>query len=341
MRSQVPLTYLVAGRRKGSREMERVLCSDWHEVGIAEADPRDVQPVASWTEIPGGDQYDGDGFFENGDRVDVCLVNDQHYRRRRDEGRSPPNVADLRVAPLTVRGMPESRLLDSWVPTGTEPYFRSVVLNNRDRAIKALDQKAETLLSVDGEIWERCPEPCLVVEEDERYQVITISPGFPAEGTGRCLLFHFNLDEFEEARVFALGRIATLGWEADALRVFVNLSGTERIPARDHLRHDIRSYAAGFLEETGQVTLNRCGAGFARAWGALANAVEELRTDERDASVDNVISCWSDLIEAEDALGNRTEDRPRGDRGRLEALESRWQRRGIRLDFGTSDAGPR
>ncbi|MBY3151083.1 hypothetical protein HFO56_01490 [Rhizobium laguerreae] len=283
--------------------MDRVVVADLLPINVASAGLLDAPVRISWTR-----SHDhAYNFFEDyaiGDdgRVDVRTFNGNFYRPLTNAG-TPLDVASATERVLIdyqphsdkPQELAAAQVVATQFPGRyPRPTFAGETLSNEQDIVQALTERVEGLLVLDGTVWERCPEPVLVIEEDFfRNPSIFISPGFLDKySPGRDKYFTFAMDELDQALAFANGRTQTQGEEVE-IRVSAEIHvAVPEVLSRYQLADDAVRHASEMQRSGGAVELNRASPDYIRAWMEFSDSVATAHLTQDDAEIQLLIDAW-------------------------------------------------
>ncbi|MCS4089713.1 hypothetical protein [Rhizobium sp. BK176] len=306
MHIKLPYAFQVTGKVPGSRRMDRVIAADWLSVNVATASFLDAPVCISWTRRHDFNFFEDHAVGEEG-RVDIRTFNGNFYRPLTGMG-TPMRAEDI-VDRILIDYEPHSDKPEQLVLTQVSfainkggyprPSFVGETLSNEQDIAQALTEKAEGLLFLDGTVWERCPEPVLIAEEDfVRDPTIFISPGFLDKYTsGRSRYFTFAIDESEEALAFAEGRTAPAGEEI-AIHVSAEITTVvSELLSRYHVADDAVRHATEALRSGGAVELNRASPDYIRSWMNFQEALASATLTQDDREIQLLVDAWVEFAE--------------------------------------------
>lgn len=306
MHVKFPYAFQVTGKVPGSRKMDRVIAADWISVNVASASLLDAPVCISWTRRHDYNFFDSNAVGDEG-RVDIRTFNGNFYRPVTNAG-----------TPMQAEGVTERIWID-YEPHSDKPEllgaaqvsfaynkggyprpsFVGETLSNEQDIATALTEKAEGLLFLDGTVWERCPEPVLIAEEDfVRDPSIFISPGFvDTYSPGRSRYFTFAMDEADDALAFANGRTAPGGQQ---IAIHASAEITTVVPevlTRYQLADDAVRLAREALRSGGAVELNRASPDYIRAWMEFSDMLASATLTQDDREIQLLIDAWLEFAE--------------------------------------------
>jgi hypothetical protein len=301
MHLKLPYAFQVTGKVPGTRKMDRVIVCDWLSVNVDSASFLDAPMCLSWTRRHDYNFFEDHAVGVEG-RVDVRTFNGKFHRPLTDLG-TPLQATGVAGRVLIDYGPHSDKPEELAAAQAAFPFFPGryprpsfvgETLSNEQDIAQALTEKAEGLLFLDGTVWERCPEPVLIVEEDfVRDHSIFISPGFLDKyAPGRSRYFTFAMDELDDALAFANGLTPPTN-EQVAITVSAEIhTAVPEMLSRYHLADDAVRHASEMQRSGGAVELNRSSPDYIRAWMEFSEAVAAARLTQDDAEIQLLIDAW-------------------------------------------------
>ena len=303
---KLPYAFHVTGRKAKSRKMDRVIACDTRQLRLAETDAASAPVCVAWDETHPYNFFAQHAVGETGSRrVEVRYFGDRFYR--------PVTEPDGRHVEAGVLG---ARILVDYSPLGDLPHnmeaaqqafsrgepgygrpdFEGETYGDEAEVVKALEDRAASLLVIDGLVWERCPEPVLIAEEEYRRETdFTVSPGFldTHERSSQGIFVTFALDETDEAVEFLRGYQQAMGVDAE-IRVSARVDAgiSRELLGRSHVGDDAIRLAALSLRIGGGNTLNSVPSSYSRRWVALDKALEAARLTPDETNIQLLLEAW-------------------------------------------------
>ncbi|MDW9478866.1 hypothetical protein GOB57_09230 [Sinorhizobium meliloti] len=303
MHIKLPYVFQITGKVPGTRRMDRVIAGDFLEVNVATASHLDAPICVSWTRVDAYNFFEDFALGQEG-RVDIRMFDGEYYRPLTNVGNTALQASDI-AGRVLIDYQPHSQkweelaaaqaVLAVFPERYARPAFVGETLSNEQEIVEAISERADGLLLVDGTVWERCPEPMLVVEEDfARHNSIYISPAFPDKykpGT-REEYFTFAVDELDAALTFARSRPQPPGEYID---ITVCASIDARVPemlSRHHVADDVVRHAARIIREGGYIELNQASPDYVRVWMECSEALAAAKLTPEDTEIHLLIDAW-------------------------------------------------
>lgn len=317
MHIKLPYAFQTTGKVPGTRKMDRVVACDWLTVNVASVGHLDAPICVSWTREAAYNFFEDHAVGGEG-RVDIRMFDGNFYRPLTEVNDS--FKAEDVAGRVLIDYQPHSDKPEEFAAAQIafnhfpERYarheFDGETFSNEQDIVEALTERAEGLLLVGGTVWERCPEPILVVEEDfVRHNSIYISPAFPDKykAASREEYFTFAINELEEAVAFAQNRPQPPGEEID---VTVCAAIDARVPemlSRTQLADDVIRHAEKVLREGGYTQLNQTTPAYTRAWIAFSEALAAAKLTPEDTEIQLLIDDWTKFADENNALNGAPE----------------------------------
>jgi hypothetical protein len=319
MQIRLPYAFHVTG--KIGRKMERIIIGDFKTFVLPEM-PGDTAPVCVSAEREHRYSFVEDNTV--GGRMDVRYFDGGFYRAKSDDG-IPVLAENLARRALidysefegeasskAVSLLTEQVLMNESGRAKPRPNFQGETYSDEGDILEKLEAEVAKLIVIDGTVWEKCPEPVLVVEQDlGRHRGIFIGPAFPdtylpdRKGTFAV----FDIDQSDEALAFARRRAELVGGDVDiSVTATVSVLAPE-VLARGHATADILRHVGEFVQETGRVQLNNASGEYARSWRVLSETLLEARNDPTDEGMERLFEAWGDMVEAQ-AAEHRVNETP-------------------------------
>lgn len=339
MHIKLPYAFQTTGKVPGTRKMDRVVACDWLTVNVAAVGNLDAPVCLSWTREAAYNFFEDHALGQEG-RVDIRTFDGNFYRPLTEPGGlfkttdangrvlidytpHSDKPEELAAAQIAFLHFPERY---------SRPQFDGETFSNEQDIVEALTKRAEGLLFVDGTVWERCPEPMLVAEEDfVRHNSIYISPAFPDKYKcgNREEYFTFAIDELEEALTFAQNR-TPLPEDLDiTVCAQVDAKAPEML-SRIHLASDVLRHAEKMLREGGNIELNQAFPSYIRRWSAFSDALGFAKLTPEDVHIDILLEAWVDFAEENRAMDGAAAGEYK--RGIAHSLQARFADRTMEPD---------
>jgi hypothetical protein len=317
MHIKLPYAFQTTGKVPGTRKMDRVIACDWLTVNVASVGHLDAPICLSWTRAAAYNFFEDYALGDEG-RVDVRTFDGNFYRplTETDDSLKAANVArsvlidyqphsdkpeELQAAQIAFIHFPERY---------ARPELAGETFSNEQDVVEVLTKRAEGLLLVDDTVWERCPEPMLVMEEDfVRHDSIYISPAFrdKYKPGRRDEYFTFAIDELDEAVAFAQSRPQPFGEQFQITVCAAIDARTPELLSRHHLANDVVRHAERILYEGGHVELNRASPDYMRTWLAFSEAVAAAKLTPEDTEIQLLIDGWTKFADENNLLNGAPE----------------------------------
>lgn len=281
--------------------MDREIAGDWKSFDIPEVSS-DEAPICMSFERKSG--YDFIQAYCIDNRADIRFMDGKFYRPKveadgtsfRADGLAGTILIDYTSFGDGLRS--KQILMSEGVARLPRPTFKGETWSDESDIVEALDKMADGLLLVDGTVWESCPEPVLLVEEElGRHDYIAVSPAFldTYRPDNKSKYYVFDIDQSEEAFNFCESRKVHTG-----LNIQINVATkidvySPELITRGHMVDDITRHAKVFVEETGRPSLNSVTPQYSRAWSEFATAQREANYSKADVDIERLLEAWIEL----------------------------------------------
>ncbi|MCV9963648.1 hypothetical protein OIU34_17245 [Pararhizobium sp. BT-229] len=330
MHIKLPYAFQVTGKVPGTRKMDRVIACDWLTVNVATAGNLDAPVCLSWTREAAYNFFEDHALGTEG-RVDIRTFDGNFYRplTQVNDSFKAADVAgrvliDYQPHSDKAEELPAAQIAFVHFPERyARPEFAGETFTNEQDIVEALTKKAESLLFVDGTVWERCPEPVLVIEEDfHRHHTIFISPAFPDkyQPGSREEYFTFAIDELEEAVAFSRNRP-----QAEYIDITISAAidaSTPELLSRHHVEDDVLRHAEKILKRGGYIELNQASPEYIRTWTAFSASLAAAKLTPEETEIQLLIDDWTKFADENNLLNGAPEYDY--DRGIAYSLQARF-----------------
>lgn len=330
MQIRFPFAFEAEVREKGQRKTAKAILGEWATAEVREVADEDAPPFVTFSRPNGYGLYVTADIREYGGD---CYRPKNHVPHGQPYDLFSPQVsaaelgAEIPIAKTFFRqgwGDVTSRGTDAIDPDGMQDVAEAadrgaegihVVSSVRDRVLQRNLAAADDLIVIDGEVWEKCQAPHLLLSLSDRPPEVTVI--FEAPGSGRVLqddvivpvsemdALGEAVDRFhliDEKRVLQDERDRTYTeeeWEpADVaypeLRAFAPGPAKAEIPFMiGRASHYLKASFGHLIGDLQDRSVS-----FVRSWADMKEAIQTAMADGAEADPDALIEAWSSFSEA-------------------------------------------
>lgn len=308
MHIKLPYAFHVTGYVPGTRKMDRVIAADWCNLNVATAGHLDAPVCMSWKEIGGYKLSEAYGVGDDG-QVNIRSFGGHFFRQLTDFGK-PLHVENIEGRVLhdysskqdAEKLMAAQITFAEGVKSYPRPTFKGETFTDEQDIVEVLTTKAEELLVIDGEVWERCPEPVLIVQEDMvRHHEVVVTAAFSDKYASGAREKHytFAMDELPSAMSFIEARRRDTGLDLPAEVAAEIVVFTPELLSRTHLADDVIRHSVKFVNNAGRFTLNQAGPDYSRNWLAFSEATTRASVTPDETNIQLLLDAWVEFANEE------------------------------------------